>query len=73
MARKNGNDSVVAGRYIDFLGYNFYIDNVRMRKSMKKRFARKAKRTKSEVKRQQVLASYWGCANGEIASIYGKQ
>ena len=26
MARKNGNDSVVAGRYIDFLGYNFYRD-----------------------------------------------
>lgn len=71
MARKNGNGSVVAGRYIDFLGYNFYRDNVRMRKSMKKRFARKAKRTKSEVKRQQVLASYWGwCKWGDCKHLW---
>lgn len=44
-----------------------------MRKSMKKRFAKKAKKTKSEVKRQQVLASYWGwCKWGDCKHLWKK-
>ena len=63
MARKrnagNGKEDI-AGRQIDFLGYCFTRDNVRMRKSIKKRFARKVKQTKNVERKKQVLASYWG-------------
>lgn len=70
MGKRNENGKGVAGRYIDFLGYNFYRDNVRMRKSMKQRFARKAKRTFGE-RRQQVLASYWGwCKWGNCKHLW---
>ena len=70
MGKRNENGKGVAGRYIDFLGYNFYRDNVRMRKSMKQRFARKVKRSFGE-RRQQVLASYWGwCKWGNCKHLW---
>lgn len=73
MGKRNENDREVAGRYIDFLGYNFYRDNVRLRKSIKKRFCKKTKFTRDEVKRQQVLASYWGwCKWGNCRHLWKK-
>lgn len=45
--RKDANDSVAMGaRMLDYLGYCFTPGNVRMRKSIKQNFARKAKRIK---------------------------
>jgi hypothetical protein len=40
------SENVVRGRRINFLGYCFTKDNVRMRKNMKKNFARKVKTNK---------------------------
>lgn len=61
----------MAGRPIDFLGYCFTRDNVRMRKSIKKRFARKVKTIKNEQRRKQVLASYWGwCKWGDCRNLW---
>ena len=71
--KRSERDREVAGRYIDYLGYNFYRDNVRMRKGMKKRFAKKAKKATGEVRRQQVLASYWGwCKWGDCRHLWKK-
>ena len=59
--RKDANDSEARGaRMLDYLGYCFTPGNVRMRKSIKQNFARKAKRIKSKKRRKEVLASYWG-------------
>lgn len=74
MARKrnagNGKEDI-AGRQIDFLGYCFTRDNVRMRKSIKKRFARKVKQTKNVERKKQVLASYWGwCKWGNCRHLW---
>lgn len=50
------------GRRIDFLGYVFSYNGVRVRKSIKERFKRKYKvwRTLPDAERKQMLASYWG-------------
>lgn len=59
--RKDVNDNVARGaRMLDYLGYCFTPGNVRMRKSIKQNFARKAKRIKNKKRRREVLASYWG-------------
>ena len=67
------SENVVRGRRINFLGYCFTKDNVRMRKSMKKNFARKVKRIKS----RNVTARYelhtGAGVSGEIVRIYGEQ
>jgi hypothetical protein len=60
--REDGDREVVSGRPIDFLGYQFYKDKVLMRKSTKKRFARKMKKIKSKRRKREVMASYWGWA-----------
>lgn len=74
MAKRNTEGKgrgVIAGRQIDFLGYCFSKDNVRMRKSIKKRFARKVKETTNEKRRKQVLASYWGwCKWGNCQHLW---
>ena len=54
------SEKEVRGRRINFLGYCFTPDNVRLRKNMKKTFARKDKRIKSRKRKQQIRASYWG-------------
>ena len=74
MARKgnagNGKEDI-EGRPIDFLGYCFTRDNVRMRKNIKKRFARKVGQIKDTERRKQVLASYWGwCKWGRCRHLW---
>ena len=74
MARNGGKGSeepVIIGRSIDFLGYVFSRKNVRLRKSVKCKFARKVKTTKSEQKLRQVKASYWGwCKWGNCKHLW---
>lgn len=66
----NGN-AVKVGRMLDYLGYCFMPGNVRMRKSIKQNFARKAKRIKSKKRRREVLASYWGwCKWGDYRHLW---
>lgn len=61
----------VSGRRIDFLGYSFSRENVRLRKSIKRHFAQKVKNLKSETRRKQVLASYWGwCKWGNCRNLW---
>lgn len=52
----------IKGRSIDYVGYVFSRDNMRMRKRTKKRFARKMSRIKSRSRRQEVCAAYFGIA-----------
>jgi hypothetical protein len=74
MARNGGKGSeepVIIGRSIDFLGYVFSRKNVRLRKSVKCKFAVKVKTTKSEQKLRQVKASYWGwCKWGNCKHLW---
>lgn len=67
------SENVVRGRRINFLGYCFTKDNVRMRKNMKKNFARKVKRIKSRKRNREIRASYGAGVSGEIVRIYGEQ
>ncbi len=61
----------ITGRSIDFLGYVFSRENVRLRKSVKHNFAVKVKRTKSENRLKQVKASYWGwCKWGKCMHLW---
>lgn len=70
--REKGN-VVVDGRSIDFLGYGFTQTNVRIRKSIKQTFARKAKRITDEERRREVLAAYWGwCKWGNCRNLWNK-
>lgn len=65
------SENEARGRSISFLGYEFTHDNVRLRKRMKKTFARKSKRIKSKSRRQEVLASYWGwCKHGDCKNLW---
>jgi hypothetical protein len=57
---KRERDRGVAGRPIDFLGYQYFKRKTLLRKSTKQRFARKMHRLKDEGKRKKVKASYWG-------------
>lgn len=59
------------GKILDYLGYCFMPGNVRMRKSIKQNFARKAKRIKNKKRRREVLASYWGwCKWGDCRHLW---
>ena len=65
------SEKEVRGRRISFLGYCFTPDNVRLRKNMKKTFARKDKRIKSRKRKQQIRASYWGwCKWGDCRNLW---
>lgn len=70
--RKVANDNVARGtRMLDYLGYCFMPGVVRMRKSIKQNFARKAKRIKNKKRRREVLASYWGwCKWGDCRHLW---
>lgn len=53
------------------MGYCFSRDNVRMRKRVKKNFARKVKRTRSRKRNREVRASYWGwCKWGDCRNLW---
>lgn len=65
------SENVVRGRRINFLGYCFTKDNDRMRKNMKKNFARKVKRIKSRKRNREIRASYWGwCKWGDCKNLW---
>lgn len=71
--RRNVSVSAAAtdGRRIDFLGYCFTHDNIRLRKSIKQTFARKEKKIKSAERRREVRASYWGwCKWGNCRNLW---
>lgn len=73
MGRKStgGKGKEVIGRRIDFLGYCFSKDDTRLRKSIKKRFAKKVKTVKNKDRRKQILASYWGwCKWGNCRHLW---
>ena len=62
---------VIRGREIDFLGYNFSRENVRLRKGIKKRFAKKMHSGNNELKKMQAKASYWGwCKWGNCRHLW---
>jgi hypothetical protein len=62
----------VESRGIDFLGYVFYHDYTKLRKRIKKNFARKLKNA-SQKKRKEVIASYKGwCMYGNCINLYFK-
>jgi len=71
MARKrDAGREVEVGRRIDFLGYQFSRERVLLRKSIKKKFAKKTKIRNPE-RRRQVLASYWGwCKWGNCRHLW---
>lgn len=71
MARKrDAGREVEVGRRIDFLGYQFSRERVLLRKSIKKKFAKKTKIRNPE-RRRQVLASYWGwCKWGDCRHLW---
>lgn len=65
------SEAVIIGRSIDYLGYVFSRENVRLRKSVKHKFAVKVKYTKNEQKLRQVKASYWGwCKWGKCRHLW---
>ena len=68
---KEGEGREVEGRRIDYLGYVFSRNNVRLRKSVKHNFAVKVKRTSNSNKLKQVEASYWGwCKWGNCRHLW---
>lgn len=71
---KNAKGNVVTnGRRIDFLGYTFNHQNIRLRKSTKKNFAIRCKRVSEPKRRKEVLASYWGwCKWGDCKNLWNK-
>lgn len=71
---RNAKGNVVTGgRRIDFLGYAFNHENTRLRKSIKKNFARKANRIKRPDRRREVLAAYWGwCKWANCKNLWNK-
>lgn len=67
--RKGGGADV--GRSIDFLGYEFSHENMRLRKSIKKKFAAGMGRVKSRKRRKQIEDSYRGwCKYGRCRHLW---
>lgn len=61
----------IVGGKIDFLGYQFTNNKTLLRKTTKKRFARKIKKIKSRKRRKEILASYWGwCKHGDCKNLW---
>lgn len=72
MKREREEDFISVGRSIDFLGYEFSIGNQKLRKSIKKNFARKMN-VKSRRRRHEVMCSYWGwCKYGRCKNLWNK-
>jgi hypothetical protein len=72
MARRNSESgSVVRGTAIDFLGYQFFKEKTLLRKSTKKRFARRNKNMKDGEKKRAMKASYWGmCIHANCRNLW---
>ena len=72
--RRSGTDgSANAGRGIDFLGYVFSKEDVRLRKGIKKRFASGMGRVKSRKRKRHILDSYKGwCEHGNCKNLWRK-
>lgn len=72
MARKKGNAREV-GRKIDYLGYQFDYDKTLLRKRTKKKFAQKLNNVKSNKRKKEIMASYWGqCIHGDCRNLWNK-
>lgn len=50
----------IDGRALDFVGFVYSRENMKVRKRTKKKFARKMKKVRSRKRRQQIKAAYWG-------------
>lgn len=71
--KSGGGGSVEVGRSIDFLGYEFSKENMRLRKSIKKKFAAGMGRIKSRKRRKQIEDSYRGwCKYGRCRHLWKK-
>lgn len=71
--KSGGGGSVEVGRSIDFLGYEFSKENMRLRKSIKKKFAAGMGRVKSRKRRKQIEDSYRGwCKYGRCRHLWKK-
>ena len=72
MTRKKGSVSEV-GRKIDYLGYQFDYDKTLLRKRTKKKFAQKLNNVKSNKRKNEIMASYWGqCIHGDCRNLWNK-
>ncbi|MEG1729609.1 MAG: hypothetical protein RR280_08745 [Bacteroidaceae bacterium] len=60
MKKEENENEVRRGRAIDFLGYCFTPENVRLRKRIKQNFSRKLKSAKSEKRKAEIRGSYKG-------------
>lgn len=71
--KRGGGGSVEVGRSINFLGYEFSKENMRLRKSIKKKFAAGMGRVKSRKRRKQIEDSYRGwCKYGRCRHLWKK-
>lgn len=71
--KSGGGGSVEVGRSINFLGYEFSKENMRLRKSIKKKFAAGMGRVKSRKRRKQIEDSYRGwCKYGRCRHLWKK-
>ena len=71
LENEEGEGREVEGRRIDYLGYVFSRNNVRLRKSVKHNFAIKVKRSSNTNRLKQVKASYWGwCKWGNCRHLW---
>jgi len=71
--RRAARGNEARGRTIDFLGYRFTGQRVKLRKSIKQTFARKSKRINDKDRLHEVLASYWGwCKWGNCRNLWNK-
>lgn len=71
--KSGGGGSVEVGRSIDYLGYEFSKENMRLRKSIKKKFAAGMGRVKSRKRRKQIEDSYRGwCKYGRCRNLWKK-
>ena len=66
-------DGNIDGRALDFVGYVFSTDNMKVRKRIKKNFARKMHKVKSERRRRDLKAAYWGIFKwGKCKNLWNK-
>lgn len=69
--KREGGGREARGREIDFLGYAFSRDNMRLRKSIKKKFAAGMIRVKSRRRKKEIEDSYRGwCMYGRCRHLW---
>jgi len=63
----------INGRKMDSIGYVYSRNNMSLRKRTKKRMARALHRVKSQRRRREIMASYWGwCKYGRCKNLWNK-